>query len=121
MKLQHHRALSSAIGLAMATVLTITGLATTSPYAQAVDKPAPMAHTIDYVILSSTDNTSLISTADLQATTKAVSDSWARMSRGMIPEMKTGKVAMIPNYAGASCAQLDSSTLMAALGESAET
>jgi len=54
MKLQHHRALSSAIGLAMATVLTISGLATTSPAAQAVDKPTPMSHTIDYVLVSST-------------------------------------------------------------------
>ena len=118
MKLQHHRALSSAIGLTMATVLTITGLATTSPYAQAVDKPAPMAHTIDYVLVSTTSNTSFTSTEKLQEMTKLVSDAWARWSRGMIPEMKMGQVFTLPNYPTSLCSGKDPDLLKSVLGYS---
>jgi len=81
----------------MTIALTITGLATTSPTAQAVDKPAPVTQTIDYIITSSTGNTSYVSTADLATMTTMLSDAWRRLSRGVITEMKTGRVFTIPN------------------------
>lgn len=99
MKLQHtNRALSSVVGLAMAAVLTITGLATTSPYAQAADKPAPVSHTIDYVIASLDANTSYMTTDQLRTITTAVSDNWKRLSRGLIKDISIGQVFTLPNF-----------------------
>ena len=80
----------------------VTGLIGVSPTlttpAQAVDRPAPMSHTIDYVIVSTTGDTSYPSSTALADLTKKVSDHWNRMSRGVVSEIKMGQRAAVPNF-----------------------
>ena len=123
MKTTHaiRRTLPSIIVLAISAVLTITGLAITSPTAQAVDKPKPMVHILDYLLISPKDNTNFISTDDLKALNKQVSDGWARMSRGVISEMKIGQVISAPNFPVATCPDVNFDAITAALGHSLDT
>ena len=115
------RALSSIIKLTLATVLITTGLATAGPAADAVDTPTPMEHTIDYVLVSRTTNTGFLSTTDLETITQTVSDSWARMSRGMIAKMTMGKVVSLPEFSAKNLCHLpDDDLLTSALGNSSD-
>ena len=123
MKLRNNRALSSVIGLTMATVLTITGLAVTSPAAQAQDKPTPMSHTIDYVITSPTQDTSYVTTANLESMTRQISDAWNRMSRGVVTGFTIRQVYTVTGLTDDMC-RLSGSALpglvTAALADSPE-
>jgi len=93
----NRRALSSITKLTLAITIIMTGLVLPGPAAQAQDKPTPVTHTIDYVVTSSTGNTSYVNTTELAAMTTMLSDSWRRMSRGAIAEIKIGRVFTIPN------------------------
>jgi len=100
----------------MAAILTMAGLATTSPAAHA-DRPA-IEHQIDYILVSSSNNTNFISTAELQTLTRNVSDAWSRMSRGIITQMKLGRVFTLPNYNDFCNGYPDPAVLTAVLGYS---
>jgi len=50
--------------------------------------------------------------------TITVSDAWARMSRGMIPEIKMGQVSTWPDYPGSLCSKMDADQLGNKLGYS---
>jgi len=81
----------------------LAGLVTVAPAliptpAQAAEIPTPMSHTIDYIILSTSPNADFLSTADLQTRTDLVSHFWNRASRGVVTEIKMGRVFMVPNF-----------------------
>jgi len=83
------------------TVLgVVAGLVAISPAspAQAVERPVPMIHTIDYLLVSTTPNTDYLSRADLQARTDKTSAAWNRMSRGAIQQAQLGSVSVLPNF-----------------------
>jgi len=114
------RTLSSVTTMVIAAVLTITGIAVNGPSAQGIDTPVPMSHTIDYLIISPTNNTSFVSTADLQTMTLRSSDAWNRMSRGVVTDINMGKVFTMNNYPATDfCTNtLDSERLETTMGYS---
>ena len=86
--------------------------------AQAADKPTPMIHTIDYVLVSSTDKVDFLTIADLEERTKLVSEMWNRISRGVVKEIKLGRVFRLTNYKEDLCQSTPWSYLPSVLGYS---
>jgi len=97
----NHRILHPLMGL-LSAIMVVAGVAG-APDARAADPLTPMAHTIDYVVVSSSPHADFLSTADLQDRTDKVSQAWNRMSRGVITGMTMDRVATLPNFTGSFC------------------